>query len=213
MSDRVQSWILRATIVTGMIGLAGSFAGCAGPVIDRPVDVAEPGGEATLAHGYTLLLDLLADEARVDGILAIKSPRPGIADLLRRISSEATSGAAFLRSHLADSRAVDPTTTGLPLLEVDARRRIEKNETPGVLLAGGRRFETRMLLTQQKAAQYAGALCAGLAAADPNRTRAVELEAMSVRWNTIEREVRAWLTVVDTPPPTTGATPDPVPTP
>ncbi len=212
MPDRVPSWIFRATIVTGMIGFAGSVAGCTGPLIDRPVDVAEPGGEATLAQGYALLLDLLADEARVDGILAIKSPRPGIADLLRRISSEATSGAAFLRSHLADSPAVDPTTTGLPLLEVDARRRIEKNETPGVLLAGGRRFETRMLLTQQKAAQYAGALCAGLAAADPNQTRADELRAMADRWNAIEREVRGWVTVVDTPP-TTGATPDPVPTP
>jgi hypothetical protein len=212
MSDRVQSWILRATIVTGMIGLAGSFAGCAGPVIDRPVDVAEPGGEATLAHGYALLLDLLADEAKVDGILAIKSPRAGVADLLRRISSEAASGAVFLRSHLADSPAVEPTTTGLPRLEVDARRRIEKDETPGLLLSGGRRFETRMLLTQQKAAQYAGALCAGLAAADPNQTRADELQAMSDRWSAIERASRAWLTVVDTPP-TTGSTPDPVPTP
>jgi hypothetical protein len=212
MPDRVPSWIFRATILTGMIGLAGSFAGCAGPLIDRPLDVTEPGGEATLAHGYALLLDLLADEAKVDGILAIKSPRAGVADLLRRISSEATSGATFLRSHLNDSPAVDPTATGLPRLEVDARRRIEKDETPGLLLSGGRRFETRMLLTQQKAAQYAGALCAGLAAADPNRTRADELRAMSDRWNAMERESRAWLTVVDTPP-TTGSTPDPVPTP
>jgi hypothetical protein len=212
MPDRVPSWIFRATIVTGMIGLAGSFAGCAGPLIDRPLDVAEPGGEATLAHGYALLLDLLDDEAKVDGILAIKSPRAGIADLLRRISSEATAGAAFLRSHLADSPAVDPATTGLPRLEDDARRRIEKDETPGLLLSGGRRFETRMLLTQQKAAQYAGALCAGLAAADPNQTRADELRAMSDRWNAMERESRAWLTVVDTPP-TTGSMPDPVPTP
>ena len=70
-----------------------------------------------------------------------------------------------------------------------------------------------MLLTQQKAAQYAGALCAGLSAADPNRMRAAELRSMSDRWNAIERETRAWLTVVETPPATTGATPYPVPTP
>jgi hypothetical protein len=213
MSDHDRSRISRVIILSGMIGLAGSPVGCVGPVIDRPVDVTEPGGEATLAHGYALLLDLLADEAKVDGILAIKSPRPGVAELLRRITSEATSGEAFLRSHLNESPAVDPGSTGLPLLEHDARRRIEKDETPGLLLAGGRRFETRMLLTQQKAAQYAGALCAGLSAADPNRMRAAELRAMSDRWNAIERETRAWLTVVETPPATTGATPDPVPTP
>ncbi len=213
MSDRLVWTCLRASIAGVAVCLIVGPTGCVRPGIDRPVDMADPSGEATLEHGYALLLKLLADEAQVDGILAIKSPRPGVADLFRRISSEARSDQAFLKSALAESPAVDPTTTGLPILEVEARRRIERDETPGLLLAGGRRFETRMLLTQQKAAQYAGALCAGIAVADRNRARAAEVQSMSVRWNAIERDIREWLTVVDRSPRTTDSSPEPVPTP
>jgi hypothetical protein len=213
MSERVIPRSIRAIALRVAVALAAGTPGCVSPAIERPVDVRDPSGEATLEHGYNLLLDLLADESKVEGILAIKSPRSGIVDLLRRISAEAASDQALLRSKMNEPPAVDPGSSGLPLLEVDVRRRIERDETPGLLLAGGRRFETRMLLTQQKAAQYAGALCAGLAVADPNRTRSAELKGMSTRWIALEREIRSWLTVVDTPPTSTGTTSDPVPTP
>jgi hypothetical protein len=212
MPDRIGLRARRWGLVVAAVVLSHLLAGCAAPAMDRPVDAETPGGEATLEHGYALVLGLLEDEAKVDGILAIKSPRAGIADLLRRIAEEATSDRAIIRSRLGDRPTIDPASTGLPLVEVDTRRRIEGEETPALLFSRGPAFETRMLLTQQKAAQYAAALCSSLAVADPNRERAAILREMAARWKAIERDVRAWLMAVESPPSTAGpATPVPTP--
>lgn len=192
--------IRMATLAT----ISASLGGCAAPVLDRPLAASDASGEhqvaATLSHGYALLFDLLDDEAKVAGILAIKSPRPGVADLLRHISMEADVDREHLRPLLAESPTIALDETSLPLLERDARRRIAREETPALLFAGGRSFETRMLLTQQKAAQYAAALCESLAAADPNRSRGDLLTVMAHHWHGLEGEIRSWLTVVETPP-------------
>lgn len=198
---RVMSMVAAAAAVPGI-------EGCAAPVLDGPLESDADDTGVRLSHGYALLLDLLDDEVRVDGILAIKSPRPGVADLLRHIALEAKVNREHLQPLLAESPVIDRAATALPLIERDTRRRIEIAETPGLLMAGGRNFETRMLLTQQKAAQYAAALCRSLATADPNRRRADLLTVMAHHWQGLEGEIRSWITVVETAPPAAPETGD-----
>ncbi len=175
--------------------------GCRASAFDRhPPTAAEPTQDRSLDQGYAILLGLLADEARLDGLLALKSPRPGVASIIRTIADTAREDRAWLTSRLSSPPQVDPRSTDLPALESEARRRIERAETPNLLLSGGRTFETRVLLTQQKATQYAGALCAGLAELDPDAERSAGLKAMAGRWEDLERTIRRWITVVDPPP-------------
>ncbi len=182
--------------------IAMMVAGCAAPVLHAPLGLDGAGDatsakDARLDHGYALVLDLLRNEAKVDGVLAIKSPRPEVADLLRRIAAAAKADVGAIEEHLQLDPPIDPTSTGLPLLEIDARNRIANAETPGLLFSGGRTFETRMLLTQQKAAQYAEAILDGLAVADPNPHRRAMARAAATRWKALERQIRAWLTVIE----------------
>ena len=195
------------TVLTAFVSVAvGTLGGCGAPVLQAPFgsDGASTSGHADehqpdrrLDHGYSILFDLLADEAKVEKILVIKSPRPAIADLLRHISMEATVDRAALERHIDADPPISIGATGLPIIETDARHRIENAETPGLLFAGGRTFETRMLLTQQKAAQYASALAESLGTADPNSDRSAILKTMAHHWGELETEIRGFLTVVE----------------
>lgn len=181
--------------------ILGGLVGCRTPVLDGPRDVDDPptsgAASTSLDHGYTLLLDLLRDEARVDQALLVKSPRGEIEDLLREIARQALSDRQRIETMLDADPSIRPGATGLPAIELDARNRIRNRETPGLLLAGGRNFETRMLLTQQKALQYLWAISKSLSVADPDRTRAAELRAMSARWSVLEDRARKWLAASD----------------
>jgi len=196
----------RTTLGGSLAVAVVSLAGCGAPVLQAPLGpdgagTSEPAGEhrsdPRLDHGYSILFDLLADEAKVEEILVIKSPRPAIADLLRHISKEATVDRAALERHLDADPPISIGATGLPIIETDARHRIENAETPALLFAGGRTFETRMLLTQQKAAQYASALAESLGTADPNSERSAILKTMAHHWHELETEIRGFLTVVE----------------
>ena len=154
-------------------------------------------GDARLDHGYGTLLALLADEARVEQILAIKSPAEGIAALLRRISTQAREDRRRLESILTDPPVVDATETGLGVIERDVRSRIAGRETSALIFAGGERFERRILLTQDKATSYAAALAASLSRADPQSSRREVLGVMSREWEDLGDEVRGWLEVRD----------------
>lgn len=195
-----------------MMLVAATLGGCGAPVLQGPLDADPVAGDQDLdprlARGYALLLDLLADEGRVAEILAIKSPRAEIARLLERISGEAKVDRKELVGLLPATAPLDSKATGLPVIEQDARRRIENEETPALLFAGGSAFEARILLTQQKATQYAAALCRSLATADSDEGRSAALTAMADRWAALEAEVRPWLTVApETPPTKTRKTP------
>ena len=180
--------------------------------IERPLDSDGRGvnaGDTRLDHGYGTLLDLLRDEARVEQILIIKSPAAGLADLLQRISAQAKNDARRLERLFADDPMVDTSRTGLGVIETDVRSRIAEQEATALIFAGGRSFELRILLTQDKAASYAAALASSLSKADPQSSRRNVLEAMSREWQELGDEIRGWLEVRTVPdqrpaPPVSG---------
>ncbi len=167
--------------------------------IDRPFEATEAGA-SSLARGHALLAGLLADESRLADILVLKSPRGGIANVVRRISSRAKADLKSIRSMATLPPAIEGTEDGLPLIEVDARDRIADQQAATLLLSGGRRFERALLLTQEKATGYAAALAASLAQADPNESRRQAFEEMSEAWARLGDDVRAWLEVVEEAP-------------
>lgn len=188
-----------------LLALAGSsmLAACQ-PTLNAPFAAADGAIDAEdlrLDHGYALLLDLLADESKVADILAIKSPSEPTAVLLRDISAAAKAGEAGLRPLLSGPPAISTETTGLPIIETDARNRIANRETVALLLAGGDSFERRILLTQDKACGYLAALAASLATADPESDRRERLEALSSTFDRLAARVRDRLEVSPVGPP------------
>ena len=167
--------------------------------LDRPLETTEAGA-SSLAQGHALLAGLFADESRLADILVLKSPRGGIAEVVRRISSRAKADLKSMRSMATLPPAIEGTEDGLPLIEVDARDRIADQQAATLLLSGGRRFERALLLTQEKATGYAAALAASLARADPNESRRQAFAEMSEAWTGLGDDVRAWLEVVEKDP-------------
>ena len=141
-----------------VVGCAVALSSGCRSTIERPFDSDGQGvnaGDTRLDHGYGTLIALLRDEARLKQILIIKSPTAGMADLLRRISDQAKNDARRLELLFAEDPMVDISSTGLGVIETDVRRRIADDEATALIFAGGRAFELRILLTQDKAASYA----------------------------------------------------------
>lgn len=184
------------------VGCAVALSSGCRSTIERPFDSDGQGvneGDTRLDHGYGTLLALLRDEARLKQILIIKSPTADIADLLRRISDQAKNDARRLELLFAEDPMVDTSSTGLGVIETDVRSRIAEKEAAALIFAGGRAFELRILLTQEKAASYAAALAASLSKADPQPSRRNVLGAMSREWKELGDEIRGWLEVRTAP--------------
>lgn len=180
------------------VGCAVALSSGCRSTIEVPLESDGQGvkaGDVRLDRGYGTLLALLKDEARVEQILIIKSPATGVADLLRRISRQARDDAQRLERLFAEKPAVDTSSTGLGVIESDVRRRIADQEATALVFAGGRSFELRILLTQDKAASYAAGLAASLSKADPQPSRRNVLGVMSRDWKEIGDEIRGWLEV------------------
>ena len=197
--SRIPGFRIRALLLMGGVMLSPlMFAGC-NPTLQAPLigpdGVGSDTGDERLDHGYALLMGLLADEARVADILAIKSTSSATEKILRAISSEATEGAADLDALLLKAPPIELGGTGLPLLEIDARNRLTNQETVGLLLSSGSTFEIRILLTQEKASGYVAALAEGLASADSNPERRDRLSKMSRRFLGLNAEVRQRLAI------------------
>ena len=184
------------TIVFMMI-LSTLIAGCAS-TIDRPF-ARDPEGIAQIDHGYALLDSLLSDESSVADILVIKSVRDDVGRLLQRISKLAKTDRAALQKLYPLSPGVDPSKDGLPRIEEDARARIRNQQTGLLLMSGGEDFEVLILLTQEKATDYAEALCRSLADADPRADRRKALEGMAEGWREMNRRARSLFTLKPQP--------------
>lgn len=159
------------------------------PQADRPEQKA-----VRLQHGYALLYDLLGNEARVSGILAIKSASAATEGLLQDISRTAADAQQTIDQMQSEVPSVSLSIPGLPLLETDARNRIANAQTAELLLALGS-FELKILLTQQIACQYAWALASSLAEVDPNASRAAAMSQIAAEFDDLCKRVIERLSV------------------
>jgi hypothetical protein len=169
--------------------LTAALIGCA-PVLKGPLDAVSPETEqATLDHGYGLLASLLQQESSVTLIFGLKHASEPTQDLVRRISDAAANGLRQIQARRSEAPAINLSAQGLPLVEVSARNIISNREAASLLLAGDS-FEVRLLLSQQKACDYAAALATSIAAIDVNESRRLFLERLAGEFTGLDLELR-----------------------
>ena len=122
--------------------------------------------------GYTLLGTLLADEARVGGILTLRKPSKETEELIRAIADRCSTADR-------DLKAFDVPRAGsiLPEVDVDVRAAIAGHT--GRELVFGDMFEVRLLLSQAEALRYGRYLAIETAKHEPDASRNAWLKALA----------------------------------
>ena len=173
------------------LGVVAVMPGCSSPRAGRLA--ASAGSVAEFDAGFTLLHELLASEAQVDGILILKTASPKTEQLLKEIANASVE----MRDELDEMSSQDPTLTreasGLPLIESSARDAIESDTTMALLGAGEEDFDVRILLTQEKAMSYGTHLARSLSASDSNPERADRFGVMASRMSSFHDRALALL--------------------
>ncbi|MAJ47343.1 MAG: hypothetical protein CBC35_08850 [Planctomycetes bacterium TMED75] len=172
------------------VGVLALFllSGCSSERSHRMLD--PEASEATQrAAGYTLLVTLLADESRVDGILMLKSVPQPTAELITRIAEESRSGYQQLTEALALPPAVSLENDGLPQIEAGARARIRQWTTMELLTEQGATLERALLVSQVQAVDTIRALAASLLDQESVSSRAVLLEQLRSRFDPLRTEL------------------------
>jgi hypothetical protein len=126
--------------------------------------------------GYALLSNLVNKEKNVDKILILKKANGEVENFIKETAQtflvfhEELNRTSSLKDKILDLKAVFPET------ELRARALIEKNTTATLLTSNGEDFEFQILLTQQKALEYAESLILTLQEQDLNTTRIAMLK-------------------------------------
>ena len=139
--------------------------------------------------GYTLLVTLLEDEARVDGILILKTLPPPTSDLIKRIAEASRAGSRELTRALAQPPVVSLENDGLPLIEAGARERIRQWTTMELLTERGATLERALLVSQVQAVDTIRALASSLLDEESTPSRVELLEQLRERFAPIRTEL------------------------
>lgn len=183
--------------------LASLCAACA-PTISAPLGKDAPAREQ-LDAGYALVFELMGEERKVAEILGIKSVSAETKLVIKDISAAAESAYATLKGYQqADNLTM--SDTHLPVIETSARNHIKNITTVSLLTSSGHTFQTRLLITQVKATQYAGALFHSLAAADHDGARRKWLGEEAKRWEALAERVERELVKGDEKAQESGST-------
>lgn len=142
-----------------------------------------------LDAGYALLKQLMADERKVSRILTVKSPTKETAALIREIAGAAKSADEQLSAWAKADESLAMENPGLPKVEQSVRSSIESATTRQLLFSGGERFEVALLLSQNKATQYAEHLFQALAGADDDPDRSAWLKEQSDVFGALQERV------------------------
>ena len=186
--------MMRSTSLLGVILLvvtSGGLIGCSGPRAGSLPTSASDALERSA--GLTLLRDVLARNARVDGILMFKTVDPPVKTLIGDIASSCSR----LRDRLDDwarvEDAVDLEATGLPAVEARARALREEWMTRTLLGSSGMEFQLNLLVSQVQALGYASALAEAAAEREPKAARAEDLRHMARTLQDLASRVEASL--------------------
>ncbi len=165
--------------------------GCA-PVLTGPLDQARPEqASMTLDHGWALLQALLQDESSLSLILGIKNVDESVEVIVREISDTSARALRTL-GPLMNSGVSTGTDDGLPLIERNARHLIA-NATAASLLFAGSSFQTKLLVSQHKACEYAAALATSLAVAEGEPSHSDALHGVADSFSKIAAKIMAIL--------------------
>ena len=149
--------------------------------------------EQQLVAGYTLLVDLLRDEARVDGILLLKDLPEPTERLVRRIADQSSTAVERLVARLDQPPRIQLVNDGLPLIEVEARARIRGWTTTRLLAGRGVSLECSLIVSQLQAVDGIRALADALREEEPDQERTQVLDGISATFGSIRTELQSRL--------------------
>ena len=172
--------------------LLGALSGCQRMVVPGPLP--PHAGEAVQRDaGYGLLINLLDQEARLDGLLGLKSYPPATVSIIEGIAKAASEGARSLKATKDDQPPIDWSSEGLPRTEIEARNRIASRTSLRLLSASGSEGELELLLAQLKATEYILALSSALAEQAVSESRREILKSIGTSFNAHHEALRARL--------------------
>ena len=126
--------------------------------------------------GYGLLITVLDQEAKLDGLLMFKDFPPKTADLMRAISKDAKTYSAALKALKQDAPPITWKSERLPVPEMEARDWIADRATVDLLSGSGPALNVELLLSQLKATEYIAALANSIAKSEPSEARLKQLD-------------------------------------
>jgi hypothetical protein len=174
-----------------MLLVACVLTGCQSPKV-RP----SPAGDApqfTRNNSYSLLHQLLAEQSDVSLLRFIKSERPDVKTLVKKIATTSATGATLLELFAKDDPTIKLDDISLPPGETATRDAIASTKENELLNQTGDKFELTLLLTQTEALSYGWHLAVVASLYEPNPDRAHALVGIGVDMDNLYHEVFALL--------------------
>jgi hypothetical protein len=142
-----------------------------------------------LSEGYAILQDLMRQEARVRGVLAIRTLTPESKSILNAIAVAAEDLLEDLASFAKQDTSLLGQDRGLPTVEKLVRDAIAGEVTRSILYGNQERFRKELLLSQIQATEYTRYLLTSLAELETNAERRALLKNKSLVWKTLRQRL------------------------
>jgi len=155
--------------------------GCeSGPSAVGEGAATQPSAESRrLSEGYALLYGVVSQQRRVDGLFALKQPRPAVRALVSSVGS--ASGAMYQwmedRRDVLSGLGVTLDAQPLPEVEAAARSTIQGKTTRALMF--GSNWQRELVLSQVKSTDYLAALADAIAERETSDERAGRLRAFA----------------------------------
>jgi hypothetical protein len=143
-----------------------------------------------LSQGYTLLRELMEDEANVSQALILRTGSKELEALCRDISSASKSVLGDLRSFAKADRTLVREENGLPTMEKAARESISGEITRNILWGNKTLSRQELLLSQIQATEYGQHLLLVIANQEFNSERREVLQQRANTWKSLRQRVR-----------------------
>jgi hypothetical protein len=146
------------------------LSACATPPTKPPPPAevtAEDQRFAIRNQGYSLLFQLLSDEANVSKLLIIKKESTDLGALVKDISRISAGAAKQIETFSKADPHLHLKMTGLPIVEQQTRDLMGKSKAKELISKTGEKFEVRIILSQAEALSYGAHLAAAII---PNET-------------------------------------------
>ncbi|MEI8291266.1 MAG: hypothetical protein WCH99_17500 [Verrucomicrobiota bacterium] len=172
-----------------MLLAAGVLTGCQSPPVKPPVESVT----SLRNNGYSLLHQLLDEQKDVSLLRFIKSEKPEVKKLVKRIATTSGTGAKLLEKFAKDDPSIRLDDLRLPPGELATRAAIAATRQKELMSRAGDEFELTLLLTQTEALSYAWHLAKVTSENEPQPDRARALAGVSQDMANLYREVCALL--------------------
>jgi DNA-directed RNA polymerase subunit K/omega len=148
--------------------------GCSTPPTKPPPPAAVTSEDQRFAirnQGYSLLFQLLSDEANVSKLLIIKKESADLGALIKDISRISADRAKQIEAFSKTDSHLHIKMTSLPVVEQQTRDLIAKSKAKELISKTGEKFEVRIVLAQAEALSYGAHMAAAIIPNENNPER------------------------------------------